>query len=96
MGLLEPQAPDGIAGWGLLNAAFERKEYMEAYVAEEEAEKMLAADPALRAEFEKRLRDDATFAKSPQQRLEFFYRRHSAWDDRYGLYPVLRVDRDPR
>ena len=69
---------------------------MEAYVAEEEAEKMLAADPALRAEFEKRLRDDATFAKSPQQRLEFFYRRHSAWDDRYGLYPVLRVDRDPR
>ncbi|HZX79341.1 MAG TPA: M14 family zinc carboxypeptidase [Lysobacter sp.] len=96
MGLLEPQAPDSIAGWGLFNAAFERKEYMEAYVAEEEAEKMLAADPALRAEFEKRLREDEAFAKSPQQRLEFFYRRHSAWDDRYGLYPVLRVDRDPR
>ena len=96
MGLLEPTAPDAIAGWGLFNAAFERKEYMEAYVAEEEAEKMLAADPALRAEFEKRLREDEAFAKSPQQRLEFFYRRHSAWDDRYGLYPVLRVDRDPR
>ncbi len=96
MGLLEPTAPDAIAGWGLFNAAFERKEYMEAYVAEEEAEKMLAADPALRDEFAKRLRDDEAFAKSPQQRLEFFYRRHSAWDDRYGLYPVLRVDRDPR
>ena len=96
MGLLEATAPDAIAGWGLFNAAFERKEYMEAYVAEEEAEKMLAADPALRDEFAKRLRDDEAFAKSPQQRLEFFYRRHSAWDDRYGLYPVLRVDRDPR
>ncbi|GGZ59827.1 hypothetical protein GCM10008101_12080 [Lysobacter xinjiangensis] len=96
MGLLEPTAPDAIAGWGLFNAAFERKEYMEAYVAEEEAEKMLAADPALRDEFAKRLRDDEAFANSPQQRLEFFYRRHSAWDDRYGLYPVLRVDRDPR
>ena len=34
---------------------------------------------------------------TPEQlRLEFFYRRHAAWDERYGLYPVLRVDRDPR
>ncbi|WP_133479431.1 M14 family metallopeptidase [Cognatilysobacter segetis] len=96
MGLLEPQAPDSVAAWGRTNAAFERKEYMEDYVAEEEAEKMLAADPALRAAFEKRVREDAAFAKSPQQRLDFFYRLHSAWDDRYGLYPVLRVDRDPR
>jgi hypothetical protein len=96
MGLLEPRAPDALTGWGEFNAAFERKEYMEDYVAEEEAEKMLAADPALRAEFDKRLHDDAAFAASPQQRLEFFYRRHSAWDERYGLYPVLRVDRDPR
>jgi hypothetical protein len=96
MGLMEPRAPDAIAAWGGFNAAFERKEYMEDYVAEEQAETMLAADPQLRAEFEKRLHDDPAFAKSPQQRLEFFYRRHSAWDDRYGLYPVLRVDRDPR
>ena len=96
MGLLEPRAPDAMAAWGEFNAAFERKEYMEDYVAEEEAEKMLAADPTLRAEFDKRLHDDPAFAKSPQQRLEFFYRRHSAWDDRYGVYPVLRVDRDPR
>ena len=95
MGLLEPQAPDAIAAWGRLNAAFERKEYMEDYVAEEQAEAMLARDPALRAEFEKRLREDAAFAKSPQQRLEFFYRRHSAWDERYGLYPVLRLDQPP-
>jgi murein tripeptide amidase MpaA len=94
--LLEPNAPDALAGWGAFNAAFERKEYMEDYVAEEEAEKMLAADPALRAEFERRLREDADFAKSAAARLEFFYRRHAAWDDRYGLYPVLRVDRDPR
>jgi hypothetical protein len=96
MGLLEPRAPDAMAAWGDFNTAFERKEYMEDYVAEEEAEKMLAADPALRSAFEARVRDDAAFAKITQQRLDFFYRRHSAWDDRYGLYPVLRVDRDPR
>jgi len=96
MALLEPLAPDSVAAWGRTNAAFERKEYMEDYVAEEQAEQMLAADPALRAAFEKRLREDADFAASPRQRLEYFYRRHSAWDDRHGLYPVLRLDRDPR
>lgn len=96
MGLLEPQAPDAISAWGGMNTAFERKEYMEDYVAEDVARKMLDADPALRETFERKLRDDAAFAKDPQARLEFFYRRHSAWDDRYGLYPVLRVDRAPR
>ncbi|TBR12030.1 MAG: peptidase M14 [Lysobacter sp.] len=95
MGLLEPRAPDALVAWGFFNPAFERKEYMEDYVAEEEAEKMLAADPLLRAGFEQRVREDAEFAKSPQARLEFFYRRHRAWDDRYGVYPVMRLDRDP-
>ena len=44
----------------------------------------------LLAEFERRLREDAAFAGSPGARLEFFYRRHPSWDERYGLYPVYR------
>ena len=93
MALLEPQAPDSLLQWGEFNNAFERKEYMEAYVAEEVAEKMLADDPALKAEFERRLREDSAFAKDPRARLEFFYRRHPSWDERYRLYPVLRSER---
>ncbi|MFP7721353.1 M14 family metallopeptidase [Lysobacter sp. A3-1-A15] len=96
MALLEPQAPDSLAAWGLFNNHFERKEYMEPYVAEAVAREMLAADPALKATFERRLREDAAFAKDPSARLDFFYRRHSAWDDRFNLYPVLRVDTAPR
>jgi hypothetical protein len=95
MALLEPQAPDSLAAWGWFNNHFERKEYMEDYVAEQVAREMLARDPALRAEFEAKLRDDAAFAASPEARLDFFYRRHSAWDDRYNLYPVLRIDTVP-
>ncbi|GAB2501561.1 M14 family metallopeptidase [Pseudoxanthomonas sangjuensis] len=90
--LLEPQAPDSMAAWGEFNNAFERKEYMEAYVAEEQARLMLARDPKLKAEFEKKLKDDPAFAKDPQARLEFFYRRHPAWDTGYNRYPVLRTD----
>ena len=57
---------------------------------------MLLKDPALQAEFERRLKADAEFAKSASARLEFFYRRHSAWDERFNLYPVLRLDTVPR
>src|SRR5690606_1277734 len=67
--ILEPQAPDSMAAWGEFNNAFERKEYMEAYVAEEEARKMMAADPKLEAEFEAKLRQDPEFAASPYARL---------------------------
>ncbi len=95
MSILEPQAPDSLVGWGAFNNAFERKEYMEDYVAEEVAREMLAKDPALKAQFEQRLQDDAAFAKDPKARLEFFYRRHSSWDERFNLYPVMRADVAP-
>ncbi len=95
MNLLEPRAPDAIASWGGFNNAFERKEYMEDYVAEAQAEAMLAADPALRDAFERRLREDPDFAKSPRQRLDFFYRRHPAYDRDTLRYPVVRVDSAP-
>jgi hypothetical protein len=92
MALLEPLAPDSLLAWGAFNNAFERKEYMEDYVAEDVARDMLARDPALRERFERRLKEDATFAADPQARLDYFYRLHTAWDERYGLYPVLRTD----
>ncbi len=90
--ILEPMAPDSMAAWGEFNNAFERKEYMEGYVAEEQAREMLARDPKLRTEFEKKLKDDPEFAKSPGARLDFFYRRHPAWDRDTFRYPVLRTD----
>ncbi len=95
MGLLEPKAPDSLAAWGEFNNAFERKEYMEDYVAEEVARAQLAADPALAAAFAAKLRDDPAFAASPAARLEFFARRHASWDERFNLYPVLRTDTAP-
>ena len=90
MALLEPQAPDSYLAWGFFNNRFERKEYMEDYVAEEVARDMLK-DPAIKAEFDAKLAADKAFAGSPQQRLEFFARKHSSWDDHYQAYPVLRT-----
>lgn len=90
MSLFEPAAPDSLVAWGGFNTAFEQKEYMEDYVAEDVAREQLAADPALFIEFMHKITTDDTFAKNPKARLEFFARRHSSWDERFNLYPVMR------
>lgn len=90
--LFEPQDGDSLVRWGFFNSAFERKEYMEAYVAEQVAEDMLKRDPAIKKDFENRLATDPAFANSPAARLEFFYRKHSSWDEQYNLYPVFRSE----
>lgn len=91
MALLEPQAPDSLAAWGFFNLAFEAKEYMEPYVAEEVARAILARDPAVAAAFSKRLGADPEFAANPQARLDYFYKLSPSWDDRLNLYPVYRT-----
>ncbi len=93
--LLEPTAPDSFLAWGDFNAAFEKKEYVEDYVLDPFARDLLARDPAVRADLERRLAEDPAFAKDPQARADFFYRRHPAFDDAYRLYPVLRADARP-
>jgi hypothetical protein len=95
MAMLEPQAPDSLLAWGEFNNAFERKEYMEDYVAEDVAREQMAHDPALAAAFRHKVETDPAFAKNPHARLEFFARRHASWDERLNLYPVLRTDVAP-
>jgi hypothetical protein len=84
----EPRAKDSFVSWGFFNTAFEKKEYMEDYVAEDVALEMLK-NPAVKAEFEKKLEEEA-FAKDPQARFDFFYRKHPSWDERFNKYPVLK------
>jgi hypothetical protein len=92
--LLEPDAPDSLLRWGMLDSIFEAKEYGEPRVVENLARGMLARDPALKAEFERRVKEDAVFAADSRARLNFFFRR-SPWfaAQRVGAYPVLRLDR---
>ncbi|HEY0063243.1 MAG TPA: M14 family metallopeptidase [Telluria sp.] len=95
MALLEPQAPDSLLAWGRFNNAFERKEYMEDYVAEDVGREMMAADPALAAAFKAKLAADPAFAGSAEARLEYFARLHASWDERFNLYPVVRTAAAP-
>ena len=54
---------------------------------------MMAKDPKLREEFERKIENDPKFAANPYARLSFFY-DHSPWyaANRIGEYPVGRLD----
>ena len=88
--LLEPQSSESLFAWGLFPEVLSRVEYIEGYAIAPLAERMLAADPALRAEFEAKLAADPEFAANGDARLQWFYERTPFHDDRYRLYPVAR------
>jgi hypothetical protein len=90
--LLEPSSPDSFFRWGFFLEVLQPTEYVEGYVMEPMAERMLALDPALRAEFERLVREDPAFA-SPADRLQWLYRKTLFADDRWRLYPVGREPR---
>jgi hypothetical protein len=92
--LLEPKAPDSFLKWGFWDTIFERKEYGEDYVLEEVAREMLADNPELKAEFEKRISEDEEFANNHWARLFFFYQRTPYWDQKLNVYPVGRLMND--
>src|SRR6202012_1137925 len=55
---LEPAAPDSAMAWGFFDSIFEQKEYGEAYVVEKLAREMMAKDPKLKEEFERKSTSD--------------------------------------
>lgn len=86
--LLEPESHDSFLAWGFFLEILQRTEYIEGYVLAPMAERMLAEDPKLKAEFEAKLGADPKFAANPAARMRWFYERSPYFDDRYLLYPV--------
>ncbi len=89
--MLEPQAPDSFLQWGFFLEIFTRTEYIEAYVLEPLAQKMMENDEGLKTRFKQKLADDKDFAASMYQRLMWFYEQTPFYDEQYLLYPVARI-----
>jgi murein tripeptide amidase MpaA len=88
--LLEPQSSESFFAWGMVPEVLNRVEYIEAYAIAPLAEKMLTADPTLKAEFEAKLAAEPAFAADGDARLAWFYERTPFYDQRFRLYPVGR------
>ncbi|GMU90312.1 MAG: hypothetical protein AMXMBFR49_25170 [Chlorobiota bacterium] len=91
LNLLEPLAPDSFASWGYFNALFEKKEYVEDFVFEPKAIKMMEDDPRLREDFYFNLEEDEEFRNDPQARLDFFYKKSAYYNNNEMIYPVMKV-----
>jgi hypothetical protein len=88
MALLEPECSDSLLAWGFFLEVLQRTEYIEGYVIAPMAERMLADDAKLKAEFEAKLTGDSKFASDSPARRRWFYERSPYYDDRYLLYPI--------
>jgi hypothetical protein len=86
--LLEPEAPDSFFQWGYFLEVLQQTEYVEDYVMEPTARKMMQEDPALKAEFEALVASDSVFAANPKERLAWFYARTPFQDEEWRLYPI--------
>jgi hypothetical protein len=88
--LLEPASPDSFYRWGFLLEVLDRTEYVEDYVMDPMAERMLEENAELRKSFQEKLRDDAEFRGDPGARLNWFYERTPFFDPEWRLYPIGR------
>jgi hypothetical protein len=88
--LLEPSSGDSFFRWGFFLEILQETEYFESYVMEPMAERMLAQDAALRAEFDAKIASDSLFAADGDERLRWLYRKTPFHDERWRLYPVAR------
>ncbi|MGH7494352.1 MAG: M14 family metallopeptidase [bacterium] len=88
--LLEPGSPDSFFQWGFFLEILTPTEYVEEYVMQPMAERMLAENAPLKAEFEQKVKLDSTLAKNPQAQLQWLYQRTPFFDEQWRLYPVAR------
>lgn len=95
MAMLEPQAPDSLGRWGLMNSVFETGfgggGGVREYLSEPIARRMMADNPELRKQFEEKLASDGTFAADAQARLQWWFQQSKYEPGDSGRYPLLRV-----
>jgi Zinc carboxypeptidase len=88
--LLEPSSPDSLFQWGWFHSILAQTEYVEAYIMEPMAERMLADDPQLAEEYFRKVESDEAFRADSRARLQWLYQRTPFYDERARLYPVGR------
>ncbi len=88
---LEPEAEDSFFSWGFFDSILQQKEWFSDYVFEPKAEKILAENPKLKADFEQKKKDDKEFAASSWAMLYYIYTNSNYYEKTHNRYPIFRV-----
>ena len=90
---LEPRAHDSFFRWGFFNSVLEKKEAYSDYVFEDEAERLLAAEPELAAKFETWKAANPELLKDQEAVLDFIFAHCARWrEPEWRRYPVFMID----
>lgn len=91
--VLEPEMPDSYFAWNYFDSYVQQKEYFSAYVFEDMAVEILAADPELKRMFEEKKANDEAFRASANAQLYFIYQHSAFYEPSHNLLPIFRMNR---
>lgn len=91
MHLLEANGPDSFCKWGFFPQIFEQKEGGDGDIIDTMAQRLMKEDTLAASEFWSRVKSDSVFAKSANERLNYWYKHSPYWDERTNLYPIGRI-----
>jgi hypothetical protein len=90
---LEPQAHDSFFRWGFFNSVLEKKEAYSDYVFEDEAERLLAEEPALAAQFAEWKAANPSLLSNQEAVLDFIFAHCAKYrEPEWRRYPVFMVE----
>jgi hypothetical protein len=89
---LEPQAHDSFFRWGFFNSVMEKKEAYSDYVFEDEAERLLAAEPELAVKFDAWKVAHPDLLTDQGAVLDFIFANCARWHEpEWRRYPVFMI-----
>jgi hypothetical protein len=89
---LEPDGADSFYRWGFFDAVLDRKETFSDYLFEDEAERLLLAEPALRASFNDWVRADPQRLHDGAACLAYIHQHAQRYrEPEWRRFPVLRI-----
>lgn len=91
--ILEPKGPDSYLRWGMFNAIFERKEYVETYVMEKMAREMIKEKPELKEQYFKAIKAHPEKYHDHWTKLYWFYEKTPFYDQHKDIYPIGKIEK---
>jgi len=88
---LEPQGMDSFFAWNFFDGILQQKEWFSPFSFEKTAKEILSLSPQLKAEFQKKKKDNDEFAKSRDKQLYYIYKRSPYYENTYNRYPIARL-----
>ncbi|MBI6119967.1 M14 family metallopeptidase [Salegentibacter maritimus] len=90
---LEPEASDSFFNWNFFDSVLQQKEGFSPYVFEDIAKKMLEDNPELKDAFEAKKNNEAEFANSWYNQLDWLHKQSKHYEEAHLRYPIFRVPR---